>query len=278
VAWVALGFVAVGLVALSCSGSTPGSTSEVAEAPPTGVRSPPVSPVPTATAVVAVTAAPASTLAPTSTVDGDPAPGRPSAAGDGRVDENPAWLGREGMREDALELVWAADTSADVTFELHRIDAAEVDEPDVVEVGPTSLVHDGPDQRYVDTDVIAGGQYFYVLVAELASGEVFRRWAELHAVTDTTPPDSVGEVTLAETADGLLLSWNRSRDDYRFARYAIRRSVGGAASVYYGTGWTIEQTSFLDDQPPAQGTVRYEVIAVDFHGNTSEPSVVVLQR
>lgn len=74
------------------------------------------------------------------------------------------------------------------------------------------------------------------------------------------------------TADGVLLSWNRSSDNVEFAAYSVS-IVEEDRLKYIGGGADIEQTSFLDNLPQS-GLVTYAVVAVDFHNNRTDAATI----
>lgn len=203
-----------------------------------------------------------------------PLPGRPSEQNTGTPDENLMWLGRVEMTDTYVELTWSPVEDV-VTYQLHRIARDATEQPENYSVDDTTLIYQGTEVGLTDEQVETGASYWYILIATRDTGEPFRRSSPAYAVTDTEPPAKVTNVN-ASAADGAVtLTWDQSSDNYQFARYAIRRSVDGAQSVYYGTGWSIDQTSFVDDQlPPAGSSVTYELIAMDVHENTSEPTLI----
>jgi len=206
----------------------------------------------------------------------DLVPSRPAAEGNDTPDDNPTWLGRSSMTSASIELPWSIGPN-EGHVEIHRFDAADVENVDDVTLTEASLVSSGEASPFIDTDLSPGAQHLYVLQATI-DGVTYRRFTEAHAVDDTTPPAPVVDLRLEVVGDAIHLEWGASSDDYRFARYAIRRSLDGEPSIYYGTGWTIGQTSFIDDQPPDSGSIIYEVFAVDFHDNVSEVRTVSTNR
>lgn len=179
------------------------------------------------------------------------------------------------MSDDSVELFWAAPDGVD-SHAVYRFLRDDVADPDTVELSDDQLLYRGPETAYLDDAVKTGDQYWYVLFVELADGSTQQRWAIADAVTDTEPPTAVTGLTATRVGDTIELRWDQSSDNYRFERYAIRRSVDGADSIYYGTGFTIDQTSFVDDQLPTVGTVTYQLIAVDFHDNLAEATLATV--
>ena len=181
------------------------------------------------------------------------------------------------MTATAIELAWAPLDDI-VSYEIHRFETDADPDPESLLPGPNTLVYTSDINGWTDTEVVPGSRYVYLLVATTTDA-VWERWTIAHAVTDTEPPTAIAGLALSydESAATVTLTWNESADNYEFARYAIRRGIDGEQTVYYGTGWTVGQTSFVDDQLPDTGLLTYEVLAVDFHHNVTEPAVVSVQ-
>ncbi len=231
-------------------------------------------PLSTATSLPDVSGATTPTTAALSSTSSlaEPDPARASPATQGS-DSAVGWLGRGEMTEDRIDLQWAGYPDG-TSIELHRF--SRIEEPDPALADPTgaTVMVTGPSEgAFTDTSVDPGERYWYVLVAEV-DGDVGRRWTPADAVTDTQPPAVVLGLQTERIDEGVLITWGQSSDNYEFERYAIRRSLNGEQSVYYATGWTIDQTSFIDDQLPDSGTVTWEIIATDFHGNTAEAATI----
>lgn len=175
------------------------------------------------------------------------------------------------MSEEAIELLWAGFEPVS-RFELHRLDRAAVPTPDSPELSADTLVYEGSETAFVDEAVTSGARYYYFLLPQGVDTSTPLRWTLADAVTDTEPPPPLSGLTVARSGDTVTLSWDQSSDNYEFARYAIRRSVDDGDSEYYGTGFSIDQITFVDDLLPPSGVLTYEVRAVDFHGNASEPA------
>ena len=67
-----------------------------------------------------------------------------------------------------------------------------------------------------------------------------------------------------------MLRWDPSFDDVEFAAYDVEMITADGARVYIGGGTEPTQSSFIDNDPPA-GPAVYEVQAIDFHENRTEP-------
>lgn len=80
---------------------------------------------------------------------------------------------------------------------------------------------------------------------------------------DTEPPEAPADLAALAGADGVLLSWKPASDNAGTAWYVIARADGDGPFVKVG------QTTGLsyEDKPPAAGSHRYRVLAVDFERN-----------
>ena len=271
VTFVGAMILAVMLVASACTnGSDAGDGSKINSA----VNGQSASAASTSTTAATVAPESTTTLASSSSSD-TPPPGRPNLVlGDNGNDG--VWLGHGVMSEESIELVWDGPEGAS-DFEIYRIERQGGDNPEKLDMNDAVLIYQGPETGLLDTGVETGNRYWYVLQVDLADGTTSGRWTEADAVSDDEPPSPVTGLTATKTGLEVTLKWDQTTDNYLFGRYAIRRSVDGEQSVYYGTGFTLEQTSFVDDQLPRSGTVTYQVIATDFHDNRAEPAVVSIE-
>lgn len=204
--------------------------------------------------------------------------------------ETSHWVGVNSMSASSVDITWSEVEGDEVVYQLFRFEtevfesgsetkeAVELSVPYVEVIG---------ERRFVDDAVEPGTFYTYVLRV-IADDEVLeRRWTDVLAVDDTTPPTMVGDVEFEVTAEGVLIEWSPSSDDVEFGSYGVFRIDGiegengesGGDARYIGGGGDIEQTSFLDDTvfgdgAPADGVARYEIVAFDFHNNRSEPAVI----
>ena len=263
--------LAVVLIASACTG---GSDSDDASEIDSAVDDQSASAASTST--TQTTAAPESTTTLASSSSSDtPPPGRPSLVL-GTDENDGVWLGHGVMSDESIELVWAGPEDVS-DFEIYRIERTNGDNPDQLAMEDAVLIYQGDETGLLDTGVVTGERYWYVLQVDLPDGTTSGRWTEADAVTDDQPPSAVTGLTATRSGLEVTLKWDQTTDNYLFGRYAIRRSVDGEQSVYYGTGFTLEQTSFIDDQLPRSGTVTYQVIATDFHDNQAEPAVVSIE-
>lgn len=192
--------------------------------------------------------------------------------------ENGHWIGVVSMSASAVEVTWSEVEGADVVYQLFRFETEpSLDKENVDLDAPFVEVVDAI--GYVDESVEPGGFYTYILRV-IADDEVLtRRWTDVLAVDDTTPPTKIVELEASVTAEGVLLEWAPSSDDVEFGSYGVFRTDGGGEPQYIGGGGDVGQTSFLDttvfgDGAPPDGVASYEVVAFDFHNNRSDPSVI----
>lgn len=197
-------------------------------------------------------------------------------------DETSHWVGVNAMSASAIDITWSEVEGDDVVYQLFRFetevfrsgsaskDDVELDTPHAEVIGAL---------RLVDDDVEPGTFYTYILRV-IADDEVLeRRWTDVLAVDDTTPPTAIVGVEFEVTAEGVLMEWSPSSDDVEFGSYGVFRTDGEGDARYIGGGGDIGQTSFLDDTvfgdgAPADGIARYEIVAFDFHNNRSDPAVI----
>ncbi len=190
-----------------------------------------------------------------------------------RVGENPGidvgsnWIGRNLMDERQVELVWSEVPGA-TSYQVHRF-VVGVD-PETVALDQTNLVYRGTELGHNDQTVDSDTFYIYILVVDVDGEPSARRWTEALTVADTTPPTPITGLTGERLAGGIELRWNPSSDDVEFASYSVSLIGEDGSSSYIGGGTEPAQSSFVDDQPPS-GSVIYEVVAVDFHNNRTDP-------
>lgn len=270
---IALVAAMLSIAALGCSGTE--APEADSSAPAIATASPAPTPASTATPTSAPAPTPPPTANPVSSPEtvGTPIPGRPNLSTN--PDTGGVWIGTGTMTDTSVQLFWAEVDGA-AEYRIYRYLRSDVDQPDTIALEASALVYQGAERGYVDEAVVTGAQYWYVISVTGADGVRQQRWARADAVTDTTPPNPVTGLTVTVTNDEATLTWNEADDNYMFASYAIRRSVDGEQSIYYGTGFTRDATSFIDDLLPPSGQVTYEVYTVDFHDNRAEPAVVTI--
>lgn len=190
-----------------------------------------------------------------------------------RVGENPGvdigsnWIGRNSMDETQVELVWS-EVSEATSYQVHRF-VVGVD-PETVVLDQTNLVYRGTELQHNDQTVDSDTFYIYILVVDVDGEPSTRRWTEALTVTDTTPPAPITGLTGQRAGGSIELNWDPSSDDVEFASYSVALIGEDGTSRYIGGGTEPARSSFIDDQPPTGGAI-YEVIAVDFHNNRTDP-------
>ncbi len=182
------------------------------------------------------------------------------------------------MGATAIELTWAGSTEGAVEYQIHRLDRTTDSEPAAAEMTDANLIHTATDGgRFVDDTVSEGTRYWFGVRALAADGTArAHAWHAADAVTDTTPPALVGDLT-AEFVDGeALITWTTPEENYELHGYRVFRAVDDGELESLATTWRLNQTSLIDDELPASGTVTYGVAAFDFHWNDSDIALVEL--
>lgn len=187
--------------------------------------------------------------------------------------ETTHWVGHGFMTDNKIEIVWSEVEGADVVYQIFRFDEIGFDPAEVELVDP---IHEGIGTLgWDDASVVSGSFYTYVMRVIADDQVLERRWTATLAVTDTTPPTMVTDLTATATTEGVLLEWSPSQDDVEFGSYGVYRSDGDQPK-YIGGGGDQEVTAFIDTEVPSSGEISYEVRAADFHGNQSEPAAITV--
>lgn len=188
--------------------------------------------------------------------------------------ESTHWVGHGFMTDDKIEIVWSQVEGDDVVYQIFRFDGIGFDPAEVELIDP---VHEGIGTLRWDDESVDTGSFYTYILRVIADDEVLeRRWTATLAVTDTTPPRPVTDLSATITDEGILLDWSPSEDDVEFGSYSVLRTDLGDEPQYIGGGGDQEVTSFIDDDLPGAGDVGYEVLATDFHGNQSEPATITI--
>ena len=138
-------------------------------------------------------------------------------------------------------------------------------------------MYEGPEFGIIDDDVPSGEFLTYVLVAEVGEETTVPVWTEALTVDDVQPPEPITGLTATNTAEGVLLEWEPSRDNVEFAAYNVTILQPDGQLRFIGGGADIGQVSFIDDED-FTGTRTYVVSAVDFHNNVSDPGQIDVTR
>lgn len=184
--------------------------------------------------------------------------------------ESGLWISVAEMNSNVISLQWQPIPDAN-NYTLSRVVESDAEGANA-EAWRASVIYRGTAAGFVDDTVIPGEEYRYLLRAEGPDTLTGIQWRAAAAVSDSEPPEPVAGLIGVETDEGFLLQWAAATDNYRFAVYEVFRGTSAGALAYYDTVWSQNQTTFVDTDPPVDGSWFYEVYAVDFHGNTSGPS------
>ncbi|MGD2063838.1 MAG: hypothetical protein PVF51_09700 [Nitrospirota bacterium] len=126
--------------------------------------------------------------------------------------------------------------------------------------------------RFSDRQVVLDQPYVYVVTA-LGEGRYPAESRPSAAVTatprDITPPAAPAGLIAVAVGPEVRLSWEPG-GAVDLATYRVWRSVG--SSTPDAVARVAAQRASYTDTPPAPGTYRYHLTAVDRHGNESPPS------
>lgn len=272
------------LILAACSGST-SNASSLDESPQVTES---VDEQDTQDAVDTTSPATVTTSGPAA-LDGDDAPAEASSAsvpaltpaGEPSSENEPentnsAWISRRSMTAEGIELTWSAPEGASV-YEIHRVSHSSDSPPEAAAMSSETEIHTvgegGATGVFLDEAVSEGARYWYgVRGLDAAGSTASIGWHRADAVTDNEAPAPV-EVVLAVAEGEVLLSWVAPDENYQLHGYRVLRSIDGGEAEVVATTWNLDQTSFVDAEPP-QAEVSYSVVAFDFHWNDSEPSPV----
>lgn len=220
---------------------------------------------------------PAEPLEPIAT----PAPlrpaGEPQPTTDSSTTSTSAYIVRQVMTASSIEVRWS-DSDVGVEYHIHRVVRSTDDEPGVEAMTDANLVHvaDGLG-RFVDEGVEAGTKYWHgVRVLSAEGALVAHGWHRTAAVDDLEPPAVVDGITAVVNNGEVLISWTTPEENYQLHSYRVLRVVDGEPPEQIAQTWRLDQLSFIDDDPPAAGRVVYQIRALDFHWNLSEPGSVTV--
>lgn len=182
------------------------------------------------------------------------------------------------MSDTSIEMTWSARDDS-VEYHLHRIPLTSEEKPGSAVMTDENVLHVATDiGRFVDETVEAGTQYWYGIRALDDDGAlVAHGWHRADAVTDTEPPSLVKNLQATLDNGEVLVSWSQPDENYELHSFRVLRGVDGQELEQVSATWNIDQTSFVDDGPPATGKVTYAVVAMDFHWNLSDPAKVDIE-
>ena len=189
-----------------------------------------------------------------------------------------AYISRVTMSDSSIELTWSTSEDA-VQYHLHRIPRTSDDRPRVEMMTAENRIHIADDAgRFVDDGVESGTRYWFGLRALSDNGELIAHgWHRADAVTDTVPPSPVRNLTAVVDDGEVLMTWTQPEENYELHGYKVLRRVDGEEPEALSTTWDLDQTSFIDDRPPASGNLVYSIVAFDFHWNNGEPAEVEIE-
>lgn len=192
------------------------------------------------------------------------------------VDDS-VYITREAMSDVSIGVKWGTHDDA-VEYHLHRLARTDDRKPPSEAMTDDNLIHSVFDAgNFVDDDVETGSRYWYGLRALDAEGvAVAHGWHRSAAVTDTEPPSPVGALSAVLDNGEVLVTWTRPDENYELHGYQILRGVDGEEPTTVRRTWNLDQTSFIDDDLPASGSVTYAVVAFDFHWNDSAAAEVAV--
>lgn len=191
----------------------------------------------------------------------------------GLPDQYGHWIGRDLMTSSSVKLVWSTIKGDSVSYRIHRFERNNGFNPDTAAFSDSSEVYSGESvTTWTDNNVKPNQFYTYILEAKVGDKTLPRRWTVALTADDTEAPEPINGLRAEITADGVLLSWNRSSDNVEFAAYSVS-IVEEDRLKYIGGGADIEQTSFLDNRPQL-GLITYAVVAVDFHNNRTDAAMI----
>ena len=207
-----------------------------------------------------------------------PPPLEPNVGPSSVIEETtrPAWISRRFMTATEIELSWSAQEGADA-YEIHRIESESESPPSAEELTTTTLINSARDEAgvFLDDGVTPDTRYWYgIRSVDEAGAQLSIGWHRAAAVTDEEPPAPV-ELDFELTNGAVELSWNQPDENFELHAFRVLRSVGDEEPQLVVTTWNIDQTTFVDIDPPT-GTVSYFVQAVDFHWNESDRTEVAV--
>lgn len=211
---------------------------------------------------------------PTEQPSNETPPAAPSASFDPVSGEGGAWISRTLMADDRIEVTWSTVEGAGF-YHLHRIRSVSDAVPDLGMMTSENQFLVADDSGvYVDTKVETGARYWYGVRALDANGALVSYfWHLAVAVTDEEPPAPVGAASATVEGGGVRVSWTQPSENYELHGYRLLRAVDGGAPEILRETWDLDETSFVDADPPPGGVATYTIVAFDLHWNESMAEV-----
>ncbi len=204
-------------------------------------------------------------------------PIRPYSGQKSKATSNPAaaWISRKSMTASAIELKWSTNEGV-AESHIHRIKCTSDSKPDITAMTNNNLIHTATEAgSFTDLGVEAGSKYWYGIRGLSADGDLISSgWHKAAAVDDEEPPSVVDGITATAKDGNVTVSWEQPTDNYKLHGYRIFRGIDGETPKHIAATWKLEQTTLIDDQAPTTGRIVYEIVAIDFHWNKSEPGRV----
>lgn len=188
-----------------------------------------------------------------------------------------AYITRAFMSANSIEVGWS-DTDDGAEYHIHRVVRTSDNEPQVDAMTPENLIHTAETLgRFVDDGVQAGTEYWHGVRVLSVEGDVMSYgWHRTAAVDDEEPPATVDGITAVVESGEILVTWATPAENYELHSYRVLRGVNGEPPELISQTWQLDQLSFIDDEPSVSGQVVYQIIAMDFHWNLSEPGSVTI--
>ncbi|MGE8065827.1 fibronectin type III domain-containing protein [Pseudomonas sp. NPDC089569] len=119
------------------------------------------------------------------------------------------------------------------------------------------------------TNLVPGAEYTISVSAFDVYGQLSEPTIVTYEARDTTPPSKPGNLRkTASTLDSVTLTWEASTDDVGICEYIIY------SNHQYFDSTPLTDYTAVDLLP---GTYEFEVCAMDFFGNASEPAAMILR-
>ncbi len=172
----------------------------------------------------------------------------------------------------SVTLRWTANTEADLRgYRVYRAETATVPTDDDALVGIVIR----PGRTFLDSDLVAGTRYHYVVVSYDALGNRSAASAVVNAVPlddpDTTAPNTVTGVTATVSDSRVVVGWSPTTAA-DLAGYNVYRSTTAGGTRVKLTSTPQAGTTYTDLSAPTGVPSFYTVTAVDTAGNESNAS------
>ncbi len=127
---------------------------------------------------------------------------------------------------------------------------------------------------YADSGLQGIPMYYFQVIAK--NSDSTKSWysnIDSGYSIDNIPPVGIGNALIASNGGGILLKWNKNRDDKDLMEYRIYRSTTAGFAVGTGTQLSTTIDTTYNDPSVTNGTsYYYRIAAIDVHGNVGSPS------